>query len=237
MYVSFTFVELVTDGIHECVSSCEGRSNGDYHSCISCHVYATCSNGILYDNRPCPANLVWDDSKKRCEYTSSTCNRGRNDGSCVSDCKGMQNGDYQSCLGCDVYATCSNELLYDNRPCPADLVWDDDKKRCEYESDTCSESGGDNGGGGDNDGGDDGEDNGGGGHGGGSHSHGSHSSSSEDSHDRDLKGDKNLLCNSFTQPRKLNKGFMLINFVDFSDLKEIWLLEGLRETLLAVATG
>ena len=98
----------------------------------------------------------------------------------------MDDGDYQSCLGCDVYATCSNELLYDERPCPANLVWDDNAKRCEYESATCSENGGDNGG--NNGGGDDGEDNEGGGQGGGGgHSNGSHSSSSEDSHDRDDK--------------------------------------------------
>ena len=38
-----------------------------------CHVFASCSNGILHDNRPCAANTVWDGSIKRCDYTSSTC--------------------------------------------------------------------------------------------------------------------------------------------------------------------
>ena len=33
------------------------------------------------------------------------------------------------------------------------------------------------------------------------------------------------------------KGFMSINFVDFSDLKEKLVLEGLREALLAVTSG
>ena len=54
----------------------------------------------------------------------------------------MPDGDYQSCQGCHVYATCSNEILYDNRPCPADLVWDDNAKRCEWISTTCSDGGG-----------------------------------------------------------------------------------------------
>ena len=47
-----------------CVADCAGVSNGDYQSCVGCHVYATCSNGRKYDNRPCPANLVWDDNVK-----------------------------------------------------------------------------------------------------------------------------------------------------------------------------
>ncbi len=63
----------VTDN-HTCVSSCLGVANGDYHSCRGCHFYATCSNEIIYDNRRCPSNLVWDDILKRCEYTSYTCN-------------------------------------------------------------------------------------------------------------------------------------------------------------------
>ena len=57
----------------QCVSSCAGVANGDYQSCNGCNVYVTCSNGIKYDNRPCPASLVWDDFEKRCEYTSDTC--------------------------------------------------------------------------------------------------------------------------------------------------------------------
>ncbi|KAI0236321.1 hypothetical protein LSAT2_013114, partial [Lamellibrachia satsuma] len=48
-----------------CVADCAGVNNGDYQSCIGCHVYVTCSNGIKYNNRPCPANLVWDDNVKR----------------------------------------------------------------------------------------------------------------------------------------------------------------------------
>ena len=55
-------------------------SDGDYQSCLSCDVYLTCSNGLTYDNRPCPADLVWDDNLKRCEWTSSTCGHASDDG-------------------------------------------------------------------------------------------------------------------------------------------------------------
>ena len=75
-------------------------------SCIECHVYATCSNGDLYDNRPCPADLAWDDNKKRCQYTSDTCpgigdcgGQGGDVCDCITSCEGLADGDYQSCLG------------------------------------------------------------------------------------------------------------------------------------------
>merc|ERR1719277_2779246 len=59
--------------------------------------------------------------------------------SCVSDCSGLPPGNYQSCVGCKVYATCTGGYLIDNRPCPAYTVWDDESKTCEATSTTCSE--------------------------------------------------------------------------------------------------
>ena len=125
------------DSSCDCVDSCTGMPDGNYQSCHGCNVFATCSNGLLYDKRPCPAGLVWDDNKKRCEWKSDTCTRDPITGNCVSSCIGMKDGDYQSCKGCNVYASCSNEILYDNRPCPANLVWDDNKKICDWTSETC----------------------------------------------------------------------------------------------------
>jgi len=55
-----------------CVSDCTDKPDGDYQSCDTCNGFVTCSNGLL-SNMPCPAGLVWDDSKKDCEYTSETC--------------------------------------------------------------------------------------------------------------------------------------------------------------------
>ena len=58
-----------------CVRSCRGVPDGDYQSCQCCHgtrAYISCSGGRFY-RRPCPANLVWADDIKQCNYTSSTC--------------------------------------------------------------------------------------------------------------------------------------------------------------------
>ena len=150
-----------------CVSDCRGIPDGDYQSCKTCEGYVSCSNGRYFD-RPCAPThpgekpLVWDDVKKRCEYESTTCpsttpsttgtpphssttsssTTVHPTGSCVSDCRGIPDGDYQSCKTCEGYVSCSNGRYFD-RPCapthPGEkpLVWDDVKKRCEYESTTC----------------------------------------------------------------------------------------------------
>ncbi|KAI0221128.1 hypothetical protein LSAT2_027470, partial [Lamellibrachia satsuma] len=59
-----------------CIWNCNGKSAGDYMSCVRCNVYATCTvGGQFMDNRPCaPATppLVWNDNLKRCDYTSQT---------------------------------------------------------------------------------------------------------------------------------------------------------------------
>ncbi|KAI0241149.1 hypothetical protein LSAT2_001106 [Lamellibrachia satsuma] len=58
---------------------------------------------------------------------------------CVSSCVGRDGGDYQSCIGCNVYVTCSQGTAIDNRPCPGDSVWDDTEKRCMKTSTTCGD--------------------------------------------------------------------------------------------------
>lgn len=58
-------------------------------------------------------------------------------GECITSCDGVKNGEYQSCSGCHVYASCFGNILYDERPCQSGLVWSDDFKRCEYTSNTC----------------------------------------------------------------------------------------------------
>ena len=142
-----------------CVSDCSDMDNGDYQSCETCEGFVTCSNGHKYEMPCAPSDppLVWDDVKKRCEYESTTCpstsppstapppsssstsHPSPGPGPCVSDCSGMDNGDYQSCETCEGFVTCSNGHKYEMPCAPSDppLVWDDVKKRCEYESSTC----------------------------------------------------------------------------------------------------
>ena len=56
-----------------CVSSCEDKEDGDYQSCKSCGVYASCVAGKLFDERPCPSGLRWDNIAKKCLRRSRTC--------------------------------------------------------------------------------------------------------------------------------------------------------------------
>ncbi|KAK3591081.1 hypothetical protein CHS0354_005478 [Potamilus streckersoni] len=55
---------------------------------------------------------------------------------CVDSCVGVRDGDYQNCRDCHKFVSCSNGYKYD-MPCPSNLVWDDNVKRCEWKSNTC----------------------------------------------------------------------------------------------------
>ncbi|KAI0237327.1 hypothetical protein LSAT2_012188, partial [Lamellibrachia satsuma] len=117
--------------------------DGNYQSCFSCNAYASCGGGIFYGNRPCPGTLEWDDHAKNCVMSSATCGGGplpdcggTSPGDCISCCNGVPDGNYQSCNGCNVYASCGGGILYDNRPCPATLEWDDNAKNCVVSSST-----------------------------------------------------------------------------------------------------
>merc|ERR1712117_561121 len=137
------------DGV--CVSSCKSMKDGDYQSCKRCDGFVKCANERLFEMDCAEGGLVWDDEIKRCEWESSTCqapstntegstnnkkNKNKN-ASCVSSCAGMPDGDYQSCSTCSGFVKCSNERLF-NMDCAAGgLSWDDKKKRCEWESQTC----------------------------------------------------------------------------------------------------
>ena len=56
---------------------------------------------------------------------------------CVKKCDNKPDGDYQSCLSCRFFASCSEGDLYDKRECPPGEVWDDNLKHCEVYSPTC----------------------------------------------------------------------------------------------------
>ncbi len=67
--------------IKDCVDNCAEKEDGDYMSCSSCQVFATCSNGELHDDRPCGTctdkgcPLEFDAGLDRCVYAgnSTTC--------------------------------------------------------------------------------------------------------------------------------------------------------------------
>merc|ERR1719414_575140 len=68
--------EIVFHEKRNCIMSCEGKVDGDYQLCHKCNHFASCSNGQLYE-MPCALGenglLVWDDTTRRCERNSSTC--------------------------------------------------------------------------------------------------------------------------------------------------------------------
>jgi hypothetical protein len=68
------------------------------------------------------------------------------DSSCRPNGVALPDGDYQACEGCTFYHSCvAGQINYAFRSCAATnegginglLVWDDNLKRCEYESNTC----------------------------------------------------------------------------------------------------
>ncbi|XP_022293480.2 uncharacterized protein LOC111104056 isoform X2 [Crassostrea virginica] len=58
--------------VGNCVSSCYNLCDGNYQSCRNCREFVQCANRHLFTNY-CNLNLVWDDTRKRCEGTSNTC--------------------------------------------------------------------------------------------------------------------------------------------------------------------
>ncbi|XP_067667423.1 uncharacterized protein [Haliotis asinina] len=144
----------------DCITSCRGRPNGNYQSCVSCRFYATCDNGLLRDRRECPPGLIWDDSLKLCEISSPTCTVPTSMTTtsptttsatttsqtsptpfvnpCITSCTGQSIGNYQYCQTCKKFLTCVNNVKV-VQDCPPSLVWDNNSKRCEITSTTCVE--------------------------------------------------------------------------------------------------
>ncbi|ESO90650.1 hypothetical protein LOTGIDRAFT_163871 [Lottia gigantea] len=128
---------------------------GLYPVCGDCSKYHICSSGILIGEVQCTGGLLFDIVGTTCNFPEvTTC--GVEDatssgstvlralgglGECVDDCSRKANGDYQSCNGCNMYASCSNGIMIDERPCAkAGTVWDDRLKQCMYTSSTCTDA-------------------------------------------------------------------------------------------------
>lgn len=76
--------------------SCLSRPDGDYQACEGCTFYHSCSGGVNWANRPCPATntgglhgkLVWRKTGTNsgyCDYSSTTCTECVSGGSSVTD--------------------------------------------------------------------------------------------------------------------------------------------------------
>eukprot|EP01083_Nonionella_stella_P306293 1072254_1 len=56
-----------------CITSCAGKSNGDYQSCMGCAYKASCWDGVITDGRGCPWPTEFDSSVGACANPSTTC--------------------------------------------------------------------------------------------------------------------------------------------------------------------
>jgi len=56
-----------------CVDSCKGVSDGIYASCEGCNKFVECYNSGTKITKVCSPGTVYDDVKKMCDFTSSTC--------------------------------------------------------------------------------------------------------------------------------------------------------------------
>ncbi|XP_052706720.1 coadhesin-like [Crassostrea angulata] len=98
----------------------------------------TCGFGVQRRTRSCELPIALR-IKYKCftrETETKNCSKVQCIGSCVSNCKHLLDGHYQSCETCNGYVTCSNQNFY-KRTCPTNLVWDDHAKQCLYNSTTC----------------------------------------------------------------------------------------------------
>ena len=57
--------------------------------------------------------------------------------SCPHSCRGLADGPYQSCLGCDRFLVCYGEVLKDGYFCDEGKEFDDVEKKCVDHSTTC----------------------------------------------------------------------------------------------------
>ncbi|KAI0231430.1 hypothetical protein LSAT2_018185 [Lamellibrachia satsuma] len=58
--------------------------------------------------------------------------------SCISSCETLVDTDYQSCIGCHVFARCINHKIHDNNPCVKTYYqWDSYRRSCHLGTKTC----------------------------------------------------------------------------------------------------
>ena len=117
------------------MTSCRDKSDGNYQSCEGCDVYITCVHGQMIAGRPCATGTFYDDAVRGCVRTSTTCALNTGD-SCMASCDDVNDGDYQSCAGCNVFVSCLKGVMV-KRTCETGTKWDDDKKSCVAASSTC----------------------------------------------------------------------------------------------------
>lgn len=127
-----TLVTLSTDTTLFCME----RKDGVYGDTTWCNVYHNCLSGVDFKTK-CPENLVWNDTKKDCDWSDSTqCITGNyfkegSDPEKKTFCSDKQNGKYPHEVHCNRYYVCQNgkDIIF---TCQNNLRYNEAKQECDW---------------------------------------------------------------------------------------------------------
>ena len=127
-----TLVTLSTDATLFCME----RLDGVYGDPNYCNVYHNCLSGVDFKTK-CPVGLIWNETKKDCDWSDSTqCSTGnflRDSTDSESDtfCTDKTNGKYPHEIHCNRYYVCQNgkDIIF---TCQNNLRYNATKQECDW---------------------------------------------------------------------------------------------------------
>jgi hypothetical protein len=127
-----TLITLSTDTTLFCME----RRDGVYGDPNWCNVYHNCLSGVDFKTK-CPVGLIWNETKKDCDWSDSTqCSTGNflrdsNDMDKKTFCSDKPNGKYPHEMHCNRYYVCQNgkDIIF---TCQANLRYNATKQECDW---------------------------------------------------------------------------------------------------------
>ena len=127
-----TLITLSTDTTLFCME----RRDGVYGDPNWCNVYHNCLSGVDFKTK-CPVGLIWNETKKDCDWSDSTqCSTGNflRDSSDTEEntyCSDKPNGKYAHELHCNRYYVCQNgkDIIF---TCQNNLRYNSSKQECDW---------------------------------------------------------------------------------------------------------
>lgn len=127
-----TLVTLSTDTTLFCME----RRDGVYDDPNWCNVYHNCLSGVDFKTK-CPEGLIWNETKKDCDWSDSTqCSSGNllHDASDLGKktfCSDKPSGKYAHDMHCNRYYVCQNgkDIIF---TCQNNLRYNETKQECDW---------------------------------------------------------------------------------------------------------
>jgi hypothetical protein len=127
-----TLITLSTDTTLFCME----RRDGVYGDPNWCNVYHNCLSGVDFKTK-CPVGLIWNETKKDCDWSDSTqCSTGNflRDSADTEEntyCSDKPNGKYAHELHCNRYYVCQNgkDIIF---TCQNNLRYNSTKQECDW---------------------------------------------------------------------------------------------------------